>query len=357
MNSIRTLCLSTLALPVLCATLAPADKVAFHPSAGSSISRLWSVKSDMSLEDMQMTMNGKPMPIQIQMDMEMTNETEVGVTDKFVALREGAPKEMLRSYDKLGSSGSFSMKIANMPEGDKERTVAAESELQGKTVKFLWNEEEQKYDLSFHESDADIALLENLDEDMDVRGVLPGKEVAEGDTWEIDVKSLRWLLMPGGNLKLKPTSSGESGEEMMPGMDDMGDLSEMVGDLLEGKATAEYKGIQEIDGGKYGVIHLTVKIASSNDMTETVQSKLKDLPEQVESMTIESMDVALSSESEGTVLWNLASGHVHSIDMSGKMKMDMDIAMKLGVQGTEMALEQQMSLSGTVAVKLTVTDN
>ena len=59
------------------------------------------------------------------------------------------------------------------------------------------------------EKGGEAELLTNLDEDMDLRALLPAKEVAKGDAWDIDTKSLKSLLLPGGDLKLKPHEGAE----------------------------------------------------------------------------------------------------------------------------------------------------
>ena len=60
------------------------------------------------------------------------------------------------------------------------------SELEGKTVMFTWNEEDSELPASFHESGRRGAA-EGLRRTGHVP-FLPTKEVAEGDTWGIDVK-------------------------------------------------------------------------------------------------------------------------------------------------------------------------
>jgi hypothetical protein len=191
---------------------------------------------------------------------------------------------------------------------------------------------------------------------MDLRGVLPGKEVAAGDTWDIDVQELRALLAPGGDVGIRPEKVGD--EEMggmMPGMDNMGELSDMLGETLEGTATAEYKGVEEKDGGRYGVIRLTFEIKSNNDMADKVGEMMKEMPENVGNFQIDHMDVEFGMNATGTIYWDMASGHVHSADVSGEVEMNMDTGMAIEAEGKSMNIEQTMRMSGTIAIQLEVT--
>jgi hypothetical protein len=159
MNRTRTLTLSALLVPALSAAIAPADTLAYAPATGTRLARAWTVKQEMTLDDMQMTMNGQPFPMDLQMDMSTTMENDIQVTDVIGALREGAPAEVRRTFDKLATNGDFSMEMAVMPDGGMESTITGSSKLEGKTVTFTWNEETKEYDVAYHESEGDAELL------------------------------------------------------------------------------------------------------------------------------------------------------------------------------------------------------
>jgi hypothetical protein len=358
MNRTRTLTLTALLAPALAAALAPADKVAFHPEAGSKLTRTYALKNNFSLDDFSMSMDGKPLPMDLEMEMDMSVGLDITVSDQFVALGAGRPKELVRNYDKLATAGSFSIKMPMMPDGGMDKSITGSSELEGKAVKFTWNEEGKKFDVAYKEGEGDAKLLEHLEEDMDLRGLLPEKEVSSGDTWDIPVKSFRAILAPGGNLGIKPKAEKEEeGMGMMPGMDNFGDMASMLGDTFEGEGKGEYKGTREVDGVTVGVIHLTLKMKSSNDMSEIVKKAVPELPEGVGKLDIDHVDVDADIEGEGTLLWNIAGGHVQSLEMSGKMKMAMETGLAISAQGRDMNMEQSMSMSGTISNTLAVSKN
>jgi hypothetical protein len=351
------LLLSALTAPALLALARPADQVGFHPAEGLSVTRTYTSNTEMTLDDMEMTMNGQPLPMEIEMDMDMTMSQRVVVTDEFGALSGGRPARLVRSYDELTQQSDFSVQMEMMPEGGQDRSIEAESELEGKKVVFAWNEDDGAYDTSFDGGEGDTELLEGLEEDMDLRALLPAGEVAEGDTWSIEAKNLRDLLAFGGNLKLKPTDMEDLDMGGMPGMDSMSDFSSVFGDMLEGDATAEYRGTRELDGVSCAVIHLVIDISASADISDKVRDAMGEMPEQITSAEIDHMDLELEMEGEGDLYWDQATGVVHSFELTGTTGMAMDMAMNMAMGEQSMSMEQMMQLSGTFTNSLKVTRN
>ena len=357
MKNSRTSLLSVAIVPAaICALAAPASEIAFSPAEGHSVTRSWITKSQFSLDDMEMSMNGNPMPMEMEMEMDMDMEMTFEVTDTFVAMMDGQPSVLRRSYDVLDSNGSFVMEAAMLPDGGDDRTIEASSELEGKAVLFTWNDEDEEYEVVFDESEGDEELLEGLTENMDFRALLPAGDVAEEDTWEIDVKTLTEILAPGGDMGLVP----ELDEEEMMGMSGMQDLSrgmnDMLGDLLEGEATGTFKGFQDVDGTNVAAIGITVSIESSNDMTEKVEEAMGELPIEAE-VAIDYMDVEVEIEGEGVLYWDVEAGHAHSYEMSGSMSFITDMGMSITMGDQDMEMEQTMEMSGTFENSMSITKN
>ena len=62
MKTKHILALALLVSPAFLAFTLPADKVAFAPKEGSSVSKTFTTKAEFSLDSMSMTMNGQPSP-------------------------------------------------------------------------------------------------------------------------------------------------------------------------------------------------------------------------------------------------------------------------------------------------------
>ena len=350
------LTVAALALPALIAAALPADKVEFHPADGLSLTRTYSQKTELSLDDMEMSLNGQPSPMQIEMEMDMTMNQHVVVSDEISSVSDGRPAKLVRSFDELSQQSDFKVEMAQMPQGNQERSVKAESELQGKKVTFTWDADSSSYKTAF-EGEGDAALLEGLEEDMDLTVLLPTTEVKEGDSWQIDVKRLRTLLAYGGNLKLKPTEGAE-GADGMPGMDNMTDFSSVFGELLEGDAKGEYRGTREVDGTQCQVIHVKLDVNASADISDKVQEAMKDLPnEQIQSMKIERMDLEMELDGEGDLYWDPAKGVAHSFELTGTTNLNMDMGMAVSMGEQPMNIEQSFKLSGSFANSIAIRPN
>lgn len=325
------------------------DKIAFTPAEGATVTKTFTTTTAMDVDDMTALMNGDPSPMPpMEMTMEMTQS--VTVTDEYVSMGEGKPKKLARTFDAIGSDLEMDVNAggqAQSPSG------SGSSPLEGSTVVFTWNADTEQYDMAFAEGeDGDADLLTGLKENMDLRGLLPKTELAEGESYEIDVAVFADILAPGGNLMLEMEIDGEAGGAGMdPEM--MTDFSKFFEDLLEGSATGKYVGIRDIEGVKVAVIELEVEIDASADMAElAAESMGEEIPEGIE-MDIDHVDVQMSYEGTGELLWNMSKGVIHSLELNADMSMNMDMGMNISMGGNEMAMTMEMAMSGSI--KNTVT--
>lgn len=350
MNAKHLFVSAALIAPVLAAFALPGEKVRFAPAEGSSATKNFETKMELTLDHMSITMNGQDVPGVPEMDMNLTHTQKVDVTDEFVAMGEGRPKQLKRHFDALSSDSAMSMKMEMMGQSDsKDHNTEAESELDGKTVLFTWDAEAKEFKKAFDPAEEKPELLKGLEEDMDLRALLPESEVKVGDEWDVDVKSLVSVLAPGGDLAFKPKEGDKEGMGMGMGMNpSMGSMHDYLSELLEGEAKAKLADVREEDGAKLAVIKFTLKIASQKDMTDIVQEAMKntELPGGME-VELDHMDIDFKMEGEGELVWNLKTNQVSSFNLSGPVHMNMDMAMKISGQGQNMNMEQALEMSGT----------
>jgi hypothetical protein len=352
----RFLLSAVLLVPALLPNHVSPDRIRFAPTEGSSVTKTFENKAEFTLQNMSLTINGQDSPTKPEMEMTITSNQKVVVSDEYVSNRDGAPKKLRRSYDELGSTVSIAMKMAMMGNSqNKDQSSTGESELQGKKVLFTWDPDKSEYHKTFEPALDKDSLLKDLEEDMDLRILLPKEEVKEGASWEIeDVKAFASVLAPGGNLSIVPKDMGS--EEMSMGMPGMGSMGDWLRGALEGSAKATFTGVREVDGAKMAVIKVEAKITVSKDMTDIVQDAMKKakLPPEAGDLSIDHMDVDYKLDAEGTLMWDIAAGHAHSFEMSGPSHANMDMAMKLSPGGQKMSLEYGMELSGTTSLKVEV---
>jgi hypothetical protein len=351
----RLLIPAALLIPALLSSHLPGDRIRFAPSEGSSATKTFENKAEFTLDHISIRMNGQESPMQPEMEMTINSTQKVVVTDVYVANREGAPKKLRRSYDDLGSDVSVAFKMEMMGQTkNQDQNIKGESELQGKKVVFTWDDEKGEYKKAFDPAADKDALLKDLEEDMDVRALLPKEDVKEGAEWDIDVKKLATILAPGGNLSIVPKEMADDEKSM--GMPGMGSMSDWLRGSLEGSAKGTFVGLREVDGVKMAVIKLEAKITVSKDMTEVVEEAMKHakLPPEAGNPSIDHVDIDYKLEAEGELLWDLAAGRAHAFTMSGPSHANMDIAMKIDAGGQNMSIEQSMEMSGTTGLSLKV---
>jgi hypothetical protein len=349
MNTKKTLLLAALLTFPLFAFKLPGARVRFAPAPGTSAVKTFEYKGEFSLDNMSVTLNGQDAPTMPEMDMTMTSHQKVVVTDDYVALREDAPKKLRRRFDEISNTMAMSMKMEMMGQSQSsDNNVNAKSDLAGKRVVFTWDEDAKEYKKAFDPAEDNAKLLEGLKEDMDLRVLLPGGEVGEGDEWDIDVKQIGLVLAPGGNLSLVPEESGK-GKMGMGDMSGMGNLSDWLGDLIEGSANGRLVSVAKKNDAQIATIKVNFKINGSKDMTEMVSQAMQnaELPPGAGEIKVEHMDLDFRMEGEGELIWNLTAGHMQTFELSGPMRVNIDMGMKMSVQGQEMTIGQAMEMSGT----------
>src|SRR5690606_23411492 len=99
-----------------------ADRLAFAPENGTSVSRSFETRFTLDLEDMTLELDGQDMTAMMGglPEMSVTNTTTVSVTDKIVEMGEGRPKTLERTYDSIGTNTAVD--VSMMGEGDSNET-------------------------------------------------------------------------------------------------------------------------------------------------------------------------------------------------------------------------------------------
>jgi hypothetical protein len=346
---------AALLVPALLSSHVPVERIRFAPSEGSSVKKTFENKAEFTLDHLSLSMNGQESPMQPEMEMTMNSVQRVVVTDEYVTNRDGAPKRIARTFDELGNSVTVAMKMEMMGQTQNhDQDIKGESELTGKKVVFTWDEEKGEYTKVFDSGDQKEALVKDLEEDMDLRALLPKDELKEGEEWDIDVDSLTSVLAPGGNLSIIPKEM--EADQMAMGMPGMGSMSDWLRGSMEGTAKGTFVAIREVEGAKMAVLKITAKISVSKDMTEIVSEAMKNakLPPEAGAFEVDHMDIDYKLEAEGELVWDLAAGHAHSFAFSGPAHLNMDMAMKIEAQGTNMSIEYGMEMSGTTEFSVDV---
>lgn len=328
------------------------ETLAFHPEKGSTLAKSFVQRLEFALDAVSVQVDGMDLSQQVsQLEFGFDSTTTIDVTDAYKAVGEGRPLELLRTFDTLASDTNLDMSMgAEIPE------MEIASDLEGKTVAFLWNAEKDAYDLSFHECEGEDGLLDDLDEDMDLRFLLPEGAIEPGKSWTVPLKGLKSLVMPGGNLKLMPVGGASAPEDMEVFEGIMENVGKEFVDLLEGKCEATLRGVETVDGAKHGTVELAIDASVSMDLREilrqVIDTAMTKMPPEVEldlEFDIGTADLELSYEGTGTLVWDLTAGHFRTLTLEGDATMALKLSVKVSAMGESHSVDSSMEASGSVS--------
>lgn len=331
---------------------AGADEVVFAPADGTTVTKTFVTEFEMELDDFAAIVAGQDVGSMLGTpEMTMVSRDSVTFTDEYGDVSEGRVGKLTRRFDSLGSEATFS--VTMMGESDEQGTSMT-SPLEGLAVVFAWNAEEDDYDVRFAEdSTGDDSLLDDLTADTDLRGLLPSGAVEVDESWSFEPTTLEALLVPSGDLGWEtddiPEADMAEFEEMFEEFTD--EAMALGEELMAGEGTATYKGTREVDGRKVAAIELSVEIGSSADLSDLLSSIAErameegDAPDDAE-IDIETADLSIDLDAEGELLWDLATGTVHTLTLSGDFDIALDVSIFASGDGEEMDFEVSVAFSG-----------
>ena len=312
------------------------EEITFHVAAGTTLARTVEIQYQVALEDFAMTMDGEEVPAEYlgEMHFEIKHHERYVVTDLFEAMAGGRPARLKRTFDELtGKDGTRYSSGVGEENDDKDY----ESVLEKKSVVFTWNEDSGGFEVAYGEGiDGDEERLAKLEEDMDLRVLLPAAAVEEGESWELDAREFRVILDPGGDLALEDTESDE----------DTSNEDEQLRANLTGKIRATYKGTRVEEGSKLATIALAVE-AETHAEDET---SADEVPEGGHGTSRTEVGFNL----EGELLWDLEHGHARSFELSGANEVTMIQSLSGEFEGESFEQAQTMSLVGEVRFTMQV---
>jgi hypothetical protein len=324
-----------------------ADTPAFHPAADSSLTKTFAQTTSFQLDDFSLDVDGQDMGGMMgAFEFSLDSETGITVHDTYVASANGRPERLKRAFETLKAA----MTVAAGAGGEvQEEPMESSSPLEGRTVAFTWNDDEDEFDVAFEGDAGEAELLEGLEEEMDLRFLLPPGEVEVGASWEVEVEDLLPLVMPGGDLGFETPEEDETAlrfEEFLSGK------AEELKDLLHGTCTCTYKGASETDGKRLGEIEIALEIASAADLSSLIEEAIRVMAEEQGQteipIDISAADVNLDVQGGGTLLWDLSAGHVHSLQMKGDCQIALDISVSMDAEGESHSANLSAELSGSV---------
>lgn len=348
MKPLHYLAACLLAAPLLVALVPRGDSLSFHPSNGTTVSKEAELHLTVDLGDITAEADGQDISQQIPSEASAVIDVAMAWTDKYVEVEKdkNRPKELIRKYETL--SGKYDASAAgDSKSGDIENFDA----LANHSVKFQWNAEKDAYDISFHECTGDEKLLKSQTDDLDLRAILPDKEVSAGDTWEVEGSKLGHMLFGASKFD----------EADIPADNPMADVlkNEILPQIQKlgksFKVTCEYKGQREVDGDALGVIAIESGGDGTIDLSAAIQAAIEgQMPEGMDmDLSIKTAALNTHLSGKGEALWDLKAGHVHSGETELEFTASLNVDMTMNVQGQSHSLKAEVEVPGKIHWKMT----
>ncbi len=343
----RLLLIPALLAPALLSLGSDETRIEFKPAPGTTVQRSFVTKAEMTLDSMDMKVNGSAPPVVPGMNMTLTTEVKTVVEDEFLALKDGRVQRLERQFIELAQTMDMTMEMDMMGQTQsQDMNTPASSELEGETVLFVLDETSGECKPRWPEGKEGKAdLLKDLFEDMDLRAFLPKGAVKPDQRWTIEPSALVGLMAPGGNLKLVPEGV-DAGQMAMMGP--QGSLSDWFGGSMTGTVSGTFEGLRQEDGLELAAIRIRFDVKNAVDMSEIMEQAMENLPEEAAGMEFEHMDLEIRYQGEGLLLWNVKAGIARSFESSGDFGMLMDMGMSIDAGGMAMNMQMTMEMSGTL---------
>lgn len=314
------------AFVLLAADVPSYDVMAFAPKAEMVVKKTFATKVEMVVDDMSAVMNGEemdPSMMGLPSDLSAEASMNIEVEDTYDEVNGARITSLTRTFDTIGGAYTTSM---------GEADEASFDELEGRTIHFKWNAEDEIYEVTFEGDEApseeEEKSLQMIDADMDYLALLPEGDVEVGAKWDIDGLEVLSILMPGASLKQLMASDQMS--EDVPA-----EVQAQIDAFLESaKASLTYAGSEEGIG--------TIAIAMNMEFDTTIDpSTMNPEAEMPAEMLFE---VEFSLEIEGKLNWDMASGHFTTCDLEGTGSLILDVEMTMAEMGMDIESFIQVSL-------------
>ena len=328
---------TSLALPFLLAPwlVAPAakpiDEIAFAPEDGSSVTKTFARTLELAGEEtMTVVRNGEEGTL-YRMSIDRSESWRIVLADDYLAVADGRPRRLSRTFEEI----SVEMEVVLLSE---VVSVEGESDLEGMTVVFTWDEEEEEYRVEFaEETDGDAELLEGLVEDADLRDFLPGEERDEGDEWEVDAtEAMARLLFPGGDLAVVLDAEEDTRRP----------FEDALWKALQGEITCTYRGTRDEDGVEVAVIGLEGELEAEATESSETDADAELLSGQTE------IRKAVELELEGELLWSVELGRVYGLSVEAEVRSSFESVSSRSTDDFEFERRTAQTFEGTLVVEL-----
>ena len=304
----------------------------YAPDEGVILKRDFEVEGSLDLTDFSMTVDGEE-PELGETELSYVWSESIVVEDELISVDEGRPFELVRTFSSLGQET-----VISGGEDEEDVELTSKSDLEGRRLRFEWDEDAEYYSVEADDEEGDLEelVLEWLEEDMDLRAVLPEDEVEIGDSWDIDEAVYLPLMWPGGLLGFYDEESDEEQADYQREIN-QGKIENLSG---EGEATLEE--VREEGDVLVAVLRIELTIETAGEGTE------------VGGLTDIEHTAKISRQLEGNLLWDITNHHLHSLEIEAEVETRNLRAQVIEFEEEEHELEDEQVFTGILNYTATI---
>ena len=326
-----------IALALLCLCVLPAsDKVElrFAPAEGSKVRRTITLEHALVVQEMvALTAAGSQAS---QNEISFKAHQVLRTLDEYRKSGEGRPQLLQRRFDEVGWNGFF-----EFPGGKEE--IKAQSPLGGTSVVYTWIPEEHAYGKYYDARESPEEALLRLEEDLDLRALLPASAVAVGETWSVPSAALQDVFAPAGRLDLR-FDAKKTRQNLLRtlrcGL--AGNYGEFFGGESKGEAKLKLVSSADARGRPLASVELELEFENQVEQRELQQSQLTS-NELLAGYKCNKAPVTWKFKGTGMLVWDLEKQRAASLKLQGQQTLVIETELTIGKQPP---MGQRMTLSG-----------
>jgi hypothetical protein len=274
------------------------------------------------------------------------------ITDRVTSGADLHVSSFTRSFARMSSRVQSSIVIDRQ---SVTARAALDSPLDGMKVLFTRSEDGEAFAASVAPDAPRIELphmlLEELDSDLAFASVAPPDGAQEGDGWRIAPEELASLMLPGGALGAQSVSPGE----IQDGMLEIARMASLGFDLslrsaaFTGTSRCRLLDAHAGEAGDLQELRLSFDVRWNAELAERISRWAVEVNPVAfihASLTLQRCKVQARWKGEGSVTWSAAAHRVTSLEIHGRLEIELDPAFELEWGDHTWDLECTIALSG-----------
>lgn len=314
MIPVRLACAAALAVPFLAASRPALEAPTFHPREGLVLDKRFEVALEMEVDDGSIRVHGGTTKFETRVPsgLKASVACDLAVSDTYESMSARRPLSLLRRFEGL--------ELAWRAGGEEVGSDALERHRDA-SVRFRWNEKEERYDASFDHVDGEGEMLAWFREDADLRGLLPARAVEVGASWNVERAALAEVLLPALSLDVLKQASAQLQDD-----ETLAALATSLGELGKGITTeCTWRGVSTVDGKRLGRIDVQVRGKPKVDLADAIAKAFEGEDE----LRPREVEVALEIDGQGELLWDMDGGHFARFDLKSDLEVSLDAELEV----------------------------